>query len=213
MLTFSITPGSGWGATDTRLTKDVDFKCSATVCYAQGGSSVEALFKDLQRAINMFAPVAGFASLKVDGIIGRGTVIALNKALGLPSVPPGSAPGSIAQVAEMAFELKERLRAAAGAPTGTQQVAPMTAMTAVMYQPQQQMVSVTPGGQPGVTPTPGGGVTPTPGGQPGVTSTPPAQRAWYKSPWVWGSAIAVVVAGTGAYLVMRRRPGSRMASA
>jgi hypothetical protein len=68
---------SPWGGKSV-YTEGTDFKCTSAICY--GLKDVHNFFQQLQGEINRFAPLAGFAPLKVDGFIGAGTVKAAQAA-------------------------------------------------------------------------------------------------------------------------------------
>lgn len=55
-----------------------DFKCNSAICYGIG--PIQHVFEELQRQINRFAETGKFKALTVDGQIGAGTKVALQKA-------------------------------------------------------------------------------------------------------------------------------------
>lgn len=68
------------GGRNLRAAGEAEFKCTATVCYATGGSETDGLFKQLQQLLNQIAPWAGYKTIKVDGLIGADTMDRLNRA-------------------------------------------------------------------------------------------------------------------------------------
>jgi hypothetical protein len=51
----------------------LNYKCTSVGCYSYQSPDTNTLFQRLQTLINQFAPVAVFDSIKVDGILGKGT--------------------------------------------------------------------------------------------------------------------------------------------
>lgn len=70
----------GDGPSKPSTTTTSGYKCSGAVCYAVNSPSWQKLFEGLQKNLNAYSGSAGFLPLKVDGIIGAGTMAAWAKA-------------------------------------------------------------------------------------------------------------------------------------
>jgi hypothetical protein len=94
MIFATVLSGPTLGASGT-LTQGKDFNCNSAICFGIGAANHQ-LFKDLQTALNRFAPRGQFRSLDVDGFIGDLTVNAAQIAATFIGVSVGSTKQAVA---------------------------------------------------------------------------------------------------------------------
>ncbi len=224
MIIASVNGPAGFGyATfgQSSFTQGKDFNCNSSICYGVGTTNHE-LLKQLQQAINSFAPLAGFTPITVDGFIGAGTVnagalaarVIRGQALSSSAIITQLANGMTKeQIATNAPGLLAALQAANS--TASDQGAPVQVLAPAATAPEAPAAAPAPAPsesavtkavdfvksffQPSSSPTPGGfgpaatpGAATAPGAAPGAA---PAAAASAKVPtWVW---ILAGVVGVG----------------
>ncbi len=121
----SSSPSSG-GSTVATSALGVNYKCSTSSCRSERSPTWQQVFEGIQTLLNTLGGSAGFAQLKVDGLIGNGTVAAWNKAAAWLGARGAAIPtfGSFAQLAASAPQALTALRAATTAPAVAQAARP-----------------------------------------------------------------------------------------
>jgi hypothetical protein len=222
MIIASVNGPAGFGyATfgQSSFVQGKDFNCNSSICYGIGTTNHE-LLKQLQQAINSFAPLAGFTPITVDGFIGAGSVnagaqaarVIRGQALSGSAIITQLANGMTKeQIATNAPGLLAALQAANS--TASDQGAPVQVLAPAATAPEAPAAAPTPAPsesavtkavdfvksffQPSASPTPGGfgPASTTPGAATAPGATPAAAATSAKVPtWVW---ILAGVVGVG----------------